>query len=116
QGIRLAEPTLGETVVVFGLGLIGQLTAQLLLANGCRVIGIDLHRSRLELAALNGVEPLPEVSGDAVRALTAGHGADAVIITASSDSDEIIAQAADMCRKRGRIVLTGVVGLKLGRD
>jgi predicted dehydrogenase/threonine dehydrogenase-like Zn-dependent dehydrogenase len=116
QGIRLVNPGFGETVVVYGLGLVGQLTAQLLIANGCRVIGVDLHASRLALAAGQGVQILSEASGDAVRAITNGYGADAVIITASSESDEIIATAADMCRKRGRIVLTGVVGLQLSRD
>lgn len=116
QSIRLVQPTFGETIVVFGLGLIGQLTAQLLLANGCRVIGTDLHESRLKLAAAKGVEILNEASGEAVRAITNGNGADAVIITASSSNDGIIASAADMCRKRGRIVLTGVVDMKLSRD
>lgn len=116
QGIRLAQPTLGETAVVYGLGLVGQITAQLLLANGCRVIGIEPNHSRLALAASFGVVPLADASGDAVRGLTGGYGADAVLITASSNSDEIIAMAADMCRKRGRIVLTGVVGLNIVRD
>jgi predicted dehydrogenase/threonine dehydrogenase-like Zn-dependent dehydrogenase len=116
QGIRLAQPTLGETVVVYGLGLIGQLTAQLLLANGCRVIGADLRADRLALAAGKGVAPLTAASGEAVRRLTGGHGADAVVITAASGSDEILAVAADMCRKRGRIVLTGVAPLTLNRD
>jgi predicted dehydrogenase/threonine dehydrogenase-like Zn-dependent dehydrogenase len=116
QGIRLVQPTFGETIIVYGLGLVGQLTAQLLIANGCRVIGIDLHTSRQALAEAKGVQILTEATGGAVRALTNGYGADAVIITASSDSDEIIATAADMCRKRGRIVLTGVVGLHLSRD
>lgn len=116
QSIRLAAPTFGETVVVIGLGLIGQLTAQLLIANGCRVIGTDLQTSRLKLAEGVGVFPLAEISGDAVRALTAGHGADAVIITASSSSDSVMELAADICRKRGRIVLTGVVGMQLSRE
>jgi predicted dehydrogenase/threonine dehydrogenase-like Zn-dependent dehydrogenase len=116
QSIRLAKPTFGETVVVFGLGLIGQLTAQLLVANGCRVIGADLHPSRLKMAAEKGVEILGDASGEAVQALTDGHGADAVIITASGSNDSMLATAADMCRKRGRIVLTGVVDMKLSRD
>lgn len=116
QGIRLAAPTLGESVVVFGLGLVGQLTAQLLLANGCRVFGAELSEERLALAAAKGVIPLAQAGGDAVRALTGGHGADAVIITAASQQDTILKTAADMCRKRGRIVLTGVVNMQLSRE
>ncbi len=115
QGIRLAAPTFGETVMVIGLGLIGQLTAQLLLANGCRVIGTDLNAGRLNLAANKGVQPLAQASGDAVRTLTGGHGADAVIIAASG-GEGLLELAADMCRKRGRIVLTGVADMKLSRD
>src|ERR1043165_8900894 len=116
QSIRLVQPTCGETVVVIGLGLVGQLTAQLLLANGCKVIGTDLVASRMALAAERGVEQLPEASGDTDRAMTNGFGADAVIITASSNNDSLLAMAADMCRKRGRIVLTGVVPMQLNRD
>lgn len=116
QGIRLARPTLGETFVVFGLGLIGQLTAQLLLANGCSVLGIDINEERLQIAVQKGVEPIFNPSEEQIKLLTNGHGADAVIITASSGSNEIIDAAAAMCRKRGRIVLTGVVGLNLKRD
>jgi predicted dehydrogenase/threonine dehydrogenase-like Zn-dependent dehydrogenase len=116
QSIRLVAPTFGETVVLVGLGLIGQLTAQLLQANGCRVIGTDLQSYRMKLAADKGVIALTEASGDAVRAMTEGHGADAVIVTASAANDSILATAADMARKRGRIVLTGVVDMKLSRD
>lgn len=116
QSIRLVAPTFGETVVVIGLGLIGQLTAQLLLANGCRVVATDPQTHRLELAADKGVTVLPEASGDAVRAITDGYGADAVIITASAANDAILAMAADMARKKGRIVLAGIVNMKLSRD
>jgi len=116
QGIRLAQPEYGECFVVIGLGLIGQLVAQLLKANGCRVIGTDLHQQRLDLTAAQGIETLQQASGDSIRSLTKGYGADGVIITASSDSPEIMQLAADCCRKRGRIILTGVVGLQLNRD
>lgn len=118
QGIRLVEPTLGETVVVFGLGLIGLLTVQLLRANGCRVIGIDRDSKRLALAETFGAHPLaaaPNVPVQ-VRAMTGGVGADAVILTLASSSDEPVHQAAQMSRKRGRIVLVGVTGLNLKRD
>lgn len=119
QGIRLAEPSLGETVVVYGLGLIGLLTVQLLRANGCRVIGIDTNPGRLALAEQFGATALDGSAGDVaaqVRALTGGVGADAVLLTLSSPSDEPVHNAAEMSRKRGRIVLVGVTGLKLSRD
>ena len=119
QGIRLAAPTLGETVVVYGLGLIGLLTVQLLHANGCRVIGIDREASRLELARALGALPLDGSQGgvaERVVALTGGVGADAVLLTLASSSDEPVHDAAEMSRKRGRLVLVGVTGLGLRRD
>jgi predicted dehydrogenase/threonine dehydrogenase-like Zn-dependent dehydrogenase len=120
QGIRLVEPTLGETVVVTGLGLIGLLTVQMLRANGCRVVGIDFDEEKLNLAESWGASVV-RLSQDqdpveVVSQLTGGVGADAVIITASTDSDEVISQAAQMSRKRGRIVLVGVIGLDLNRS
>ncbi len=119
QGIRLLNPTLGETVVVIGMGLIGLLTAQLLLANGCRVIGIDLDQTKLELSQKWGVIPFnPKINGDPVKFVesqTSGIGADGVLITASGKTNEIISQACRMSRKRGRVVLVGVVGLELSR-
>jgi predicted dehydrogenase/threonine dehydrogenase-like Zn-dependent dehydrogenase len=120
QGIRLAQPTYGETVAVIGMGLIGQLTAQLLKANGCRVIGIDFDNNKLSLAQARGIITVnPNEGTDSVgfvNSLTGGIGADAVIITASAKSNEIISQAARMSRKRGRIVLIGVIGLDLDRS
>ncbi|HYD20747.1 MAG TPA: bi-domain-containing oxidoreductase [Flavipsychrobacter sp.] len=119
QGIRLVNPGFGETVAVIGLGLIGQITAQLLKANGCRVIGIDRDRKKLELAAANGIITMSaDGNNDPVKfvqSLTDSNGADAVIITASSKDNSIIAQAANMSRKRGRIVLIGAVGLNISR-
>ena len=120
QGIRLAAPTLGECVVVTGLGLIGLLTVQLLRAQGCRVMGIDLDPRRVELARQYGAEAVvnPSVGEDALAAAQAfsrGRGVDAVLITASTTSSEPVSQAARMCRKRGRIVLVGVTGLELSR-
>jgi predicted dehydrogenase/threonine dehydrogenase-like Zn-dependent dehydrogenase len=120
QGIRLAQPTLGESIVVTGLGLIGQITVQLLRAHGCRVLGIDLDPSRLELARRFGAETVDLKTGqDPVAAadqFSRGRGVDAVVVTAASESSEPIHQAALMCRKRGRIVLVGVTGLELSRD
>ena len=118
QGIRLAKPTLGETAVVIGLGLIGLVTAQLLKANGCKVIGVDLDENKLTLAASFGIDTYNTSVGDVVKFVTdatASVGADAVLITASSKSNEIISQAARMSRKRGRIILIGVVGLEINR-
>lgn len=119
QGVRLAQPTLGETVVVTGLGLIGLVTVQLLRANGCRVLGIDLDPARLELARSWGVHTVDLAGGEdpvaAAMALTGGRGVDAVLITASTKSSEPVSQAARMSRKRGRIVLVGVTGLELNR-
>jgi predicted dehydrogenase len=119
QGIRLAQPTLGECAVVTGLGLIGLLTVQMLRAQGCRVLGIDLDPVRLELARRFGAETVNPAAGEDVLARAAafsrGAGVDAVIITASTKSNDPVSQAARMCRKRGRIVLVGVVGLELSR-
>lgn len=119
QGIRLCQPTLGETVVVIGLGLIGLITAQLLKANGCRVIGIDLEPEKLVLAQKWGIIPINPKESDVVASvlqLTGDIGADGVIITASAKADNIISQAARMSRKRGRIILVGVIGLNLNRS
>ena len=119
QGIRLAQPTLGETVVVTGLGLVGLMTVQLLRAQGCRVLGMDLDKDRLALAAQFGAEVVDLSDGQdpvaAAQAYSRGRGVDAVILTVSSKSNEPVSQAAKMCRKRGRIVLVGVTGLELSR-
>ena len=119
QGIRLAAPTLGETVVVTGLGLIGLITVQLLRSHGCRVLGLDVDPTRIMLARTFGAEAM-DVSGGAdpiaaAQAFSRGRGVDAVLVTASTKSSEPMHQAAQMCRKRGRIVLVGVTGLELSR-
>ena len=120
QGIRLLNPLFGETVVVIGLGLIGLITAELLQANGCRVIAFDMDAEKVGLAQVKGVTAINIGSGSdpvaVVQELTGQIGCDGVIITASNSSDEIMHQAAEMSRKRGRIILVGVVGLKLRRD
>ncbi len=119
QGVRRAAPTLGETFVVLGLGILGQLTAQMLRANGCRVIGIDVDRTRIDLAIQLGMHIglHPDDGNDfqQVARITDGYGADAVIITAASPSDAIISTAFQMTRKKGRVVLVGDVGLNLNR-
>ena len=119
QGIRLLNPTLNETVVVIGLGLIGLLTAQLLRLNGCRVIGVDIDEYKCQLAEQQGIIVVNQAGEtdpvDAVLSLTNEIGADGVIITASSRTDKLVSQASRMSRQRGRIVLVGVVGLHLNR-
>jgi predicted dehydrogenase/threonine dehydrogenase-like Zn-dependent dehydrogenase len=118
QGIRLLNPTLGESVVVIGMGLIGLLTAQLLIANGCKVIGVDIDEEKLDLSKKWGVIPFNPKTGDVVKwvqSITGNIGADGVIITASAKTDDIISQAARMSRKRGRIILVGVIGLNISR-
>lgn len=120
QGVRLLKPELGETIVVVGLGLIGLIVAQLLRANGCRVIGVEFDQSKLDLAAKWGVIPVNPAKGDdqikIVEELTNGVGADGVIITASAHDDSIIHNACVMSRKRGRVILVGVIGLNMRRD
>lgn len=119
QGVRLTLPTLGETVVVSGLGLIGLMAVQILVASGCRVLGIDSDPKRLALARRFGAQTVDLSAGEdplaKARVFSEGRGIDAVVMTLSSASDEPVSQAAQMCRKRGRIVLVGVTGLKLNR-
>jgi predicted dehydrogenase len=119
QGIRLAEPTLGEAVVVTGVGLIGLMTVQLLRAHGCRVLAIDFDTEKLALAKAFGAETCNPGAGEdpvaAGLAFSRGQGVDAVIITASTKSNDPVTQAAQMSRKRGRIILVGVTGLELNR-
>jgi predicted dehydrogenase/threonine dehydrogenase-like Zn-dependent dehydrogenase len=119
QGIRLAQPTLGEAVVVTGLGLIGLVSVQLLRAHGCRVLGIDYDTEKLALARQFGADVVDLSAGEdpvaAANVFSRGRGVDAVIITASTKSNEPIHQAAQMSRKRGRIILVGVIGLELSR-
>jgi predicted dehydrogenase/threonine dehydrogenase-like Zn-dependent dehydrogenase len=120
QALRLAQPNMGECVVVSGLGLIGLITVQLLLSHGCRVVGVDVDGGRCELARSWGAEAVNLSDGqDAVLQATKvsrGRGVDAVIIAASTRSSEPVRQAALMCRKRGRIVLVGVTGIDIRRD
>ena len=119
QGVRIANPNIGEVVVVTGLGLIGLITVQILKANGCRVLGIDFDSSKCALAREFGAESVDLSKGEdpisKANAFSRGRGVDAVIITASTKSNEPVSQAATMCRKRGRVVLVGVVGLELSR-
>ncbi len=119
QGIRLINPTMGETIVVIGLGLIGLLTADMLVANGCTVIGYDLDDSKVTIAQEKGIIAFNPLNGnDPVKFVldqTKNIGADGVLITASAKTNDLISQAAQMSRKRGRITLVGVIGLNISR-
>ena len=120
QGIRLLNPTLGEYVCVSGLGLIGLIAVQILRANGARVIGFDFDAGRVAIARGLGVEAYDLATGldpvEQALVYTGGQGVDGVLITAATKSNDVVQQAARMCRQRGRIVLTGVVGLDLDRN
>lgn len=119
QGVRRAEVRIGETVAVIGLGLIGQITAQLVRAAGCRVIGFDIADSRVQTALALGMDvggnPAEESLEDTVNRWTDQVGADATIITADSADSTIIQQAMLMTRKKGRVVVVGAVGMDLQR-
>jgi predicted dehydrogenase/threonine dehydrogenase-like Zn-dependent dehydrogenase len=120
QGIRLLEPSLGERIVVIGLGLIGLMTVQMLRATGCSVLGIDLDGARCSLARAAGAQTCDLSCGEdpiaAAAAFSGGLGADGVLVTAATKSSEPITQAAQMCRQRGRIILVGSTGLELNRS
>jgi predicted dehydrogenase/threonine dehydrogenase-like Zn-dependent dehydrogenase len=120
QGIRLCNPAFGETIVVIGLGLIGLITVELLKANGCKVIGFDYDQQKIDIAKKKGIDAINVSEGtDPVQyalSVTNQIGVDGVIISASNKSNDIIHQAAEMSRKRGRIILVGVIGLDIRRD
>ena len=120
QGVRLIQAGLGEYIVVIGLGLIGLTTVQILIANGCRVLGVDLDPSRCALGRQFGAETVVVSEGqdvvEAAMAFSLGRGVDGVLITAETKSSKPVSQAAQMCRKRGRIVLVGMAGLDLNRS
>jgi predicted dehydrogenase/threonine dehydrogenase-like Zn-dependent dehydrogenase len=120
QGIRRADVKLGDRVVVIGLGILGQLSTQMLKNCGCHVIGIDLSQDRVDKAVSLGLEnglnaSKEDVMGEVIRN-TDGYGADCVIITATSQNSKVTNQAIEMCRKKGRVVIVGVVGLDLKRE
>jgi predicted dehydrogenase/threonine dehydrogenase-like Zn-dependent dehydrogenase len=120
QGIRRADPKLGEYVAVIGLGVLGQLTVQMLKANGCKVVGVDLDPRRIELAKETGMDlglnPAEDNAVEDVIRFSGGHGVDSAIITASTKSSEVISDAMDMCRKKGSVIIVGDVGLDLKRE
>lgn len=119
QGVRQADLRLGETVAVIGLGLLGQLTVQFLKASGCRVVGLDINESLFEMAKQYGCDatfPSSRDSAASIRAFTRGLGTDAVIITASTSSDEPMLLALDVARKKSPIVVVGAVPMNVPRS
>ena len=118
QGVRQAEPRLGDVVAVIGLGLLGQLTVQILKANGCRVVASDLAADKLALAKSFGADEavLPGELPAAAQALGQGQGVDAVIITASTRDSGPVSVAGEICRPKGRVVVVGAVGMDLPRE
>lgn len=117
QGVRQCEVRLGESVAVIGLGLMGILAVQMLKASGCRVVGFDPNAARCRLAEELGCDRAvsDNLAGEAL-AFSGGHGVDAVLITAATHSDEPVTVAAEICRQKGRVVATGLVGMNLPRD
>lgn len=120
QGIRRADLRLGEVAAVIGMGIMGQLSAQMLKASGCKVIGIDIDDRRLDIVKKTGCDFIINSSKlnvvKEVDKITEGYGVDAVVITAASNSSEILSQAFNICRKKGKVILVGVVGNKYKRE
>jgi polar amino acid transport system substrate-binding protein len=118
QGIRQTEPKIGETITVIGLGLIGLLTVQMLKANGCRVIGLDINSELFEKAKNCGSDlilPSKSESVDSIKAFTRGMLCDSVIITAATSSNQPLELAFDICRKKGKVIIVGAVGMDIKR-
>ena len=120
QGIRLMQPTIGECFVVTGLGLVGLMCVQILRANGCRVLGVDFDTQKCDLARKFGAEVVDLSKNENLvsisQGFSRGRGVDGVLITAATKSHEVLHESAEMCRKRGRIILVGVTGLNLRRE
>ena len=119
QGIRLFQPTLGEKVVVIGLGLIGQITMEFLKANGCEAIGVDIDQGKVDLAKKNGFKARNPANGEDPISFVANYtdelGVDGVIITAATKSNQPLEQAAEITRRKGRIVAVGAIGMNIPR-
>jgi predicted dehydrogenase/threonine dehydrogenase-like Zn-dependent dehydrogenase len=118
QGVRVADPTLGELAAVIGLGLIGQLSVQLLRANGCKVLGIDLDAKRTKQALDQGAawaETPESLTPAFVEALSGGHGVDLALVTASAETAAPLHTAAELCRQKGRIAVVGATPVELDR-
>jgi predicted dehydrogenase/threonine dehydrogenase-like Zn-dependent dehydrogenase len=118
QGIRVAAPMMGEVFLVIGLGLVGQLTVQLLRANGCHVLAVDLLDdlvARAESSGAIGIRSGTDLA-QAISIRTNGMGVDGVLITAATPSSEPVALAGSVTREKGRVVVVGLVGTTLPRE
>lgn len=119
NGIRCVSPEIGQTIVIIGLGLLGLLAVQIAKASGCRVIGIDLDERKVKMAQQLGIDlalvRVPE-NESTVMEFTGGTGADAVIITASSESNDTVELAGKIARSRGKIAIIGAVSLDIPRE
>ncbi len=120
QGVRRCSPGIGSYVVVIGLGILGQITSQILKVSGCRVLGIDIDENRINKAMSFGLyKGINAKSYDIVHEIiqnTNGFGADAVIITAASESDSLINQSVEMCRRKGKVVIVGDIAINIKRE
>jgi predicted dehydrogenase/threonine dehydrogenase-like Zn-dependent dehydrogenase len=119
QGVRQANVRLGENVAVIGLGLLGQITVQLLKASGCHVIGMDINEELFEKAKKYGCDAVYPSNADNIKnvnAFTGGLGCDAVILTASTNSNEPMELAIQLARKKGKVVVVGAVGMDIPRS
>ena len=118
QGIRQTSPTLGERIVVMGLGLLGQITVQLLKANGCKVLGTDFDARKRDLAKKLGADEVctPEEVVEKSKLFTNGNGADAIVIAASTSSNQPIIDAGEIARTKARVVVVGLVGMDIPRN
>jgi len=120
QGVRRTEVKLGENIAIIGMGILGQLVSQIVTAAGARVVAIDLDDRRLTIAQINGAKyilnPIKENIVEETIKITEGYGVDSVIIAAATSSKEPLAQAFQMCRKKGRVILVGVVGMEINRE
>lgn len=119
QGFRQSEATLGDSVAVIGLGLIGIITVQILKAAGCRVVGFDLNESPLKEALRFGADAVMRSSSDSIKdaqAFTRGLGFDSVLICAGTPSNQPVELAMEICRKRGKVVVVGAVGMNIPRN
>ncbi|MBA7583077.1 Inositol 2-dehydrogenase/D-chiro-inositol 3-dehydrogenase [subsurface metagenome] len=120
QGVRRCSPEIGSYVVVIGLGILGQITSQILKVSGCRVLGVDIDENRVNKAMSFGLyKGINAKNHDMVHEIiqnTNGFGADAVIITAASESDSLINQSVEMCRRKGKVVIVGDVAINIKRE
>ncbi|HYF03944.1 MAG TPA: bi-domain-containing oxidoreductase [Patescibacteria group bacterium] len=119
QGVRQADLRLGEYVAVIGLGLLGLITVQLLKANGCRVIGLDINENNFEIAKKLGCDICAVSNFDSIKTVesfTKGYGTDAVLITAATKSNEPLELSLQYARKKSKIVIVGAVNMNIPRS